>query len=148
MKPESKNLSRVLVGAQLAGLAYLALTGPLVATRGPWWILEGAAVGLGVWAVAVVKPRHLRIMPEPGSSAPLALSGPYRLVRHPMYTAVILGSLALVLHHPGPARWAAWALLSVVLMLKLRHEERLLRRHFPAYAEYSARTWRLIPWVY
>lgn len=151
MKPEYKKTSwrsRGLVAAQLAGLAYLALTGPVIAARAPWLILEGLAAGLGCWAVAVVKLRHLRIVPEPGSSAPLATVGPYRCIRHPMYTAVVFGSLALVLNHPGPARWAVWTLLALVFVLKLNHEERLLLSHFPDYAEYRARTWRLVPWIY
>ena len=111
-------------------------------------ILEALAVALGMWAVLSVKPRHLRIVPEPGPAAPLVTAGPYRLIRHPMYTAVILGSLALVLNHPGPARWSVCGLLALVMVLKMNHEERLLLRHFPGYAEYRSRTWRLVPWIY
>ncbi len=43
--------------------------------------------------------------------------------------------------------WVLWAGLLVILVLKLRYEEALWIRKFPAYADYMKQTKRLIPFV-
>jgi protein-S-isoprenylcysteine O-methyltransferase Ste14 len=92
--------------------------------------------------------RQLRITPEPARDARLITSGPYRFIRHPMYSAVLLMTLAVVLSRPTPARLVVWAILFGTLLLKLAHEETLLGRRFPEYAAYRKRTKRLVPFVY
>ncbi len=79
----------------------------------------------------------------------VADSGPYRLVRHPMY-AVSLGVWLWV-----PLALGSWAavpasLPAVPLMVwRLLNEEKILRRDLPGYAEYCRRTrYRLIPMVW
>lgn len=76
-------------------------------------------------------------------------TGPYRYVRHPMYS----GMAVLVLGMPI-ALGSMWALAAVVilvamLVLRLLDEEKLLRADLPGYLEYCARVrWRLVPMVY
>jgi len=75
--------------------------------------------------------------------------GPYRLVRHPIYTGLLLMVAATAI-----ARGTLWAFLGLVLFLvihlwKLRREEELLTRHFPdSYPAYRTRTKALIPFLY
>jgi protein-S-isoprenylcysteine O-methyltransferase Ste14 len=76
-------------------------------------------------------------------------TGPYALVRHPMYfgmAAMALGSpLALGSYVAVPV----FALLVPVLIYRLIHEERVLRRDLPGYSEYCERTRRrLVPFVW
>jgi protein-S-isoprenylcysteine O-methyltransferase len=77
-------------------------------------------------------------------------SGPYRLLRHPNYTALVLVMLgtALVLHSPL-ALGAASLLWFPALLLRIGQEESALRAHLGEdYVRYSERTWRLVPGVY
>lgn len=84
--------------------------------------------------------------PQPGSQ--LVQEGVYRLVRHPLYTSVILLAAAWsLLWRSGPAGAAA-LVLALFLDAKARREERWLRQKFPAYSEYARRVSRLVPWVY
>lgn len=76
-------------------------------------------------------------------------TGPYAIVRHPMYA----GALLILLATP-PALGSWWGLLAFPLMLaliagRLLDEERLLCASLPGYAEYSARVrHRLLPYVW
>lgn len=88
------------------------------------------------------------VFPEPLPEARLVTTGIYGIVRHPLYTSVILLFLA----------WALWwqSLPGLVLGLvsigffdaKARHEERRLHLKFPDYESYAQRVKRLLPWIY
>lgn len=140
-------LGYTLVAIQFAALLYLALTGPWLA-RGWPLLLELAGIALGLWAVATMSRSKLNVTPDVRPGAHLVERGPYRWIRHPMYTALLLGGLGLVWYTPSPLRWAAWALLAVDLLVKLQHEEKLLSAAFAGYPAYQAHTKRLIPYLY
>jgi protein-S-isoprenylcysteine O-methyltransferase Ste14 len=79
----------------------------------------------------------------------VADSGPYRLVRHPMY------SVALAVWVWIPLALGSWLALPVILPMlallvwRLLDEEKMLLRELPGYAEYCQRTpWRLVPHVW
>ena len=76
-------------------------------------------------------------------------SGPYALVRHPMYAAALLLFAATPL---ALACWVAFApagVLGVILVLRLLDEERFLTANLRGYAEYRANLrWRLIPGIF
>lgn len=76
-------------------------------------------------------------------------SGPYAIVRHPMY----LATLAIYLSTPL-VLGSFWALIPAacyipLLVLRIRDEEALLRRELPGYADYCATLrWRLVPRIW
>lgn len=76
-------------------------------------------------------------------------TGPYAIIRHPMYT----GLLAMVLFAPL-ALGSYWAVLPGLLIipwtvLRIKNEEELLLRELPGYQDYCAKTpYRLIPSVW
>lgn len=80
---------------------------------------------------------------------PVIASGPYAVVRHPMY----LGMLLMVLFAPL-ALGSYWAVIPSLLfipwvVIRIKNEERLLVKNLPGYQDYCAgNRYRLIPWVW
>lgn len=141
--------SFLLVAAQFIWLALLAFTGEFFATSHLiTLIIQAASILLGLWAILSVGRNQLRIQPEVHPDARLVMTGPYLLIRHPMYTSVLTFGAASV------ASDFSWLRLGIILALlatmisKLLYEECLLERHFDAYAEYRRTTWRIIPWIF
>jgi protein-S-isoprenylcysteine O-methyltransferase Ste14 len=114
-----------------AGLA-LTITGCLFAI----W----ARISLGTnWSGrATVKAGH-----------ELIVKGPYALVRHPIYTGILLGLAGTVL---AIGQWRCilgFLLILIALGVKMGEEERLMTETFPqAYPEYRCRVKALIPGVF
>jgi len=79
----------------------------------------------------------------------LATSGPYRLIRHPIYAGMDLLALGTLVWIPTTIVASGCVLLVIAGDLRARAEERLLDEAFgPAYAAYRARTARLVPGLY
>lgn len=100
-------------------------------------------VGLAGTAWAL---RHLwtsfSIIPQ---ARELVTSGPYRLVRHPLYTMEIIANIGMAIHFGRPYHWAVLALMIAGQVYRARREERLLLVHVPGYAAYQTRTAALVP---
>ncbi len=144
----SRIKSFVAVAVQFACIFVLLFTGRVWPDAwGPRLMLL-CGLALGVYAIAVMRLGRFNITPDVRPDAELRVHGPYRWIRHPMYTSVLLTTLALVWGDFSMFRLAVWVLLAGDLLLKLRYEEHLLAQKFEAYAEYRRRTKRLIPWVY
>jgi protein-S-isoprenylcysteine O-methyltransferase Ste14 len=76
-------------------------------------------------------------------------TGPYRNVRHPMYLAFALMTLLTPLALGSFLAAPVALLILLTLLLRLFHEESVLRRDLPGYTEYCRRTpYRLIPFVF
>jgi protein-S-isoprenylcysteine O-methyltransferase Ste14 len=83
---------------------------------------------------------------EVDASQRVVATGPYRFVRHPMYTGAVLGALATPV--ALGSYWAEVFFVPVVALIAMRllREERFLCEKLPGYTEYSGRTrFRLVP---
>lgn len=86
--------------------------------------------------------------PRPRDDGALVTTGAYGLVRHPIYTGIILGAIGWGLFAASPAALLCAAALFVLFDLKSRREEAWLAERFPGYAAYRRRTRRLLPFIY
>jgi protein-S-isoprenylcysteine O-methyltransferase Ste14 len=107
------------------------------------------AAGTVLLTRAIVDLReNLTAFPHPRGGATLVDTGAYRLVRHPIYGGIILGSVGWGLLTASPLALALAAVLFGFFDLKSRREEAWLAERFSGYAAYRARTKRFLPWVY
>ena len=78
----------------------------------------------------------------------LIRTGPYRLVRHPIYTGLLVMSLGSAVEIGMLRCWLALPLMTGAFWIKLKQEERLLLRHFPdQYPVYQQQVKALVPFV-
>ena len=144
---------------QVAFLAIVVL-GPITYGRGARWpdsaapfleafglVLVGAGFMLSLAAITELR-RNLSPLPAPKPAATLVTSGPYRLVRHPIYGGLALFALGWSLAFGGWVSLASAAALAVVLERKAVREELLLLARFPDYQEYRRRTRRFLPYLF
>jgi protein-S-isoprenylcysteine O-methyltransferase Ste14 len=140
--------ARWLVAAQFGTIAAWLASGPWLAAT-PWGLgVQGAGVVLGGWAAAHLSLRQRRrfsVTPLPDRHDTLVTDGPYRRIRHPMYTSVLAVVLPAALAGP-PVSVAAGIAVAAVLLAKLRFEERELARRFSGYGAYRRRSGALLPW--
>jgi protein-S-isoprenylcysteine O-methyltransferase Ste14 len=79
----------------------------------------------------------------------LITTGPYRWVRHPIYSGILAALIGTALAVGTARAFVGAGLILLGFFIKLQVEEARMRETFPAdYAEYSARTARLIPGIY
>ncbi len=112
----------------------------------------GAALMISGVPLAAVALRSLgkslTALPYPTDDGELVTTGPYAIVRHPIYSGLILGAFGWGLWlHSGLVLLYATALF-VLFDLKSRKEERWLVERYPDYAEYRTRVKKLLPWVW
>jgi protein-S-isoprenylcysteine O-methyltransferase Ste14 len=147
-----RRLGSVLVALQFGLIGVLAwLAAPrFLAGRAPAaaWVLVPLAAAVGVWAVQANRPGNFNIHPAPREGGALVHHGPYRWIRHPMYTSV--GGLAVACAMAAGSMGAALAagLLGAVLLGKALLEERWMAERHPGYAAYRARTRRFVPGLF
>ena len=133
---------------------------PLAVLVGPGWpalaetpfrIAGGALAVAGLVLIGLAfrrLGRSLTPFPRPAKEGRLVETGPYRYVRHPVYTGGLLLCTGVSLAY-SPLALLPTAALAVTWGLKVRVEERFLRGVYPQYEAYASRTrHRLVPFVY
>lgn len=134
------------------GMAGAALAAPILPYRPSFSVvgavLVAAGLGFAVWArihlagnwsgTVTLKQDH-----------ELVRGGPYALVRHPIYTGLLLAVTGTAVANDRWSALVALALVAAALLRKIAIEERFMAEAFgPAYADYSRVTARLVPYLW
>ena len=141
-----KNLS--LAGLALALIAILSLlfTRSLFAFEPVGITAQVLAALLMVWARLTFGRRSFHASATPTEGG-LITTGPYKFFRHPIYAAVLYFAwTGIVVHFSLPALLSGIA-LTAGLSVRMLAEEHLVAGKYPEYADYAARTKRLIPYI-
>jgi len=139
----------------LVALQFVLLAVIVASPAGGVWVVPGPLRTAGtvlrfVGAAAIVAGavqlgRGLTVHPAPTRAAVLRTDGAYRLMRHPIYSGVLLLAAAIAATSGSAVAVVALAALAVLLNAKARFEEDLLLRRFPDYGAYASRTPRFVP---
>ncbi len=138
----------VLVAFQFGCLFYIALTAPVLSSSISGMLVESAGVFLAIHAIYVIRIRNVNITPTVKKNSELVTSGPYKIIRHPMYIAQIIAILPLVIEYYTLLRLVTLLVLIATLLIKIQYEEKQLVSHFPEYDSYRLTSWKLIPYIY
>src|ERR1700722_17715221 len=78
----------------------------------------------------------------------LITTGPYAVVRHPIYTGILTGFLGMAIAISQVRGFIVLVLIFVAFLIKLRMEEQWMRSQFgETYATYARQTAALVPYV-
>jgi protein-S-isoprenylcysteine O-methyltransferase Ste14 len=81
-----------------------------------------------------------------GARQELVMLGPYRIVRHPIYSGLLFAILGTVILSGSISAAIGFLLILLSVLMKLRREEPALRQHFgEAYANYARKVPGLVP---
>jgi protein-S-isoprenylcysteine O-methyltransferase Ste14 len=117
-----------------------------------WPVPLGITIQAGAIALAIWARRHLGNNWSAAVVAKvdhqLVRSGPYKRIRHPIYTAMLGNHLGVAI---ASGEWHAavgFAMLAIAYVRKIYLEEQVMHRLFGAEHEtYRGSSWALIPWV-
>jgi protein-S-isoprenylcysteine O-methyltransferase Ste14 len=141
-------MKHIFVLSQFLSIALLSYFGHVLAFD--WYvILQLAGVALGIWAIKSVGENNWSVYPTPNEKSSISDSRAYKLVRHPMYTALILFFLPVAFRVDGWFSWIIYGILVFTLIVKILFEERQMIRKHPEYSEFKHVTKkRLIPYLW
>jgi len=106
-----------------------------------------AAVVLMVWARITFGRRSFHAVANPTEGG-LITSGPYRFIRHPIYTSACIFCWAGAVGNLSFTSAISCVLLFIGVLGRMLAEERLLVERYPAYRTYAARTKRMLPFIF
>ena len=104
---------------------------------------------LTAWALAENRYAEAvsRVQEERGQR--VCSTGPYAFVRHPMYSAIVMWCVSVVMVFPSA--WVALVsgVVAVVIVVRTALEDAMLNAGLPGYSEYRGKVrWRLVPFVW
>jgi protein-S-isoprenylcysteine O-methyltransferase Ste14 len=133
----------VMVGA-LIGLYKI---GVLLTAQPIAIALQLTAVALMVWSRITFGRRSFHAAANPTAGG-LVTTGPYRIIRHPIYTAACLFGWGSIVVHWSLVSVALGILLLLGALVRMVCEEQLVKQTYPEYVEYAKVTKRMVPFLF
>ena len=91
---------------------------------------------------------NLTAVPHPKDDANHVQSGAYKIVRHPIYSGILLAGIGFAFVTNGTLTFLYVLILFVFFDIKSRREEQWLAEKFPTYSTYQKQVRKLIPFIY
>lgn len=139
-----------IIAAQLTGWSLLLILSDMEAVLTIPLLIGIVGVGMSLLIVSALNlgRRSYSASTRPRTSNVLVRRGLYRYLRHPIYTGVLIVSLAFFLSRPTLVVGIAYLLLALITNVRAGIEEKMLEERYPEYAEYRRGTKRYVPFVY
>jgi protein-S-isoprenylcysteine O-methyltransferase Ste14 len=96
-------------------------------------------------AICLWLGRSFSVFPQ---ARALVTTGPYRLVRHPLYVAELTALFGCVWALEAPWSLVVMCVAIAAQLPRMHFEEQVLTEAFPSYRDYASRTARLVPGLY
>lgn len=107
-----------------------------------------AAIGALIIVFAVLQlNNNLTAFPTPKEDGTLIQTGIYKVVRHPIYTGIILGAIGLGCFTGSGWKVSVGIALWILFFVKSTYEEKLLSTQYADYEGYRQRTGRFFPFL-
>jgi len=148
-KKKTKNIiSLILTFGQYSTLIYLIIFSKWISPN--YYLAAIQIIGfiIAAWAIWEMNKSKLNITPTPRSGASLIQSGPYKLIRHPMYLSLILTLTPAIISYFKTLHLIIFIFFLINLGFKMFFEESLLKEHFTDYKNYMQKSWRLFPYIF
>ncbi len=140
--------SLILVIVQFACFAFFIFSGGLFAKK-IGLLFQGIGFVISLWGVLAMKIGNFNVQPEVKSTAVFIRNGPYKIIRNPMYSGLILFFGTSLISYFSPLRIAVLAVLILVFLEKIKLEEKFLSEKFgKPYLDFKKNTYRLIPFIF
>jgi protein-S-isoprenylcysteine O-methyltransferase Ste14 len=140
----------------LIALVFVPIYRPAVIQLAPvgWYGVRAIACAIGLLAfILLVKGlldlgKSLTPLPYPREDGQLVQTGAYAIVRHPLYSGLILGVLSWAIFQLSLSHAIATGVFFCFFNAKANQEEQWLTEKYPDYLTYQQRVKKLIPWIY
>jgi protein-S-isoprenylcysteine O-methyltransferase Ste14 len=139
----------------MTGFVLLPVYRPVELLPSVWLYSSWAIAGvLGMGAIALFIKGILDLgnsltpLPYPREDGQLVQSGVYAIVRHPLYSGVILAALGWTIFQFSLSHLIGTLTFILFFDAKAAREENWLMQKYPDYADYRQKVKKLIPWVY
>jgi protein-S-isoprenylcysteine O-methyltransferase Ste14 len=139
-------ITRFALPVVITALIGLAATGNLFSPSPVVIAIQLLAIALAVWARRSFPAGAFRVAATPAASTVIQ-RGPYRFIRHPMYSAALLFIWAGVFSHVSLLTLAVGGVVTAVAAARIILEERLLRARYAEYAAYVRTTKAVVPYL-
>lgn len=111
-------------------------------------IITIAGLLLALWSFYNMGSKNFSPFPQPRKNGKIVQAGPYKYIRHPMYTGLVLVATALFLSNLNFINFLLFALFAYILDQKATLEEKLLLKMHKEYETYQKTTKRFLPYIY
>jgi protein-S-isoprenylcysteine O-methyltransferase Ste14 len=128
-------------------ILYLFISGNVFTTLPLIIVGQLLAVVLNIWARVSFQKGQFSVHAEPKEGT-LLRTGPYKIIRHPMYAAALLFIWSSIFGHLSIMNVIIGLIGTSVAVIRIVVEEKLLKSQYPDYIQYVQKTKSIIPFIF